>query len=164
MRGIRQRAAPAPRFSGYPQSSRSAQGLRGTAELSGDSAPAQALRVRDLALDPATGDLAITAGRAALTSGADAVAQRLRLRLALWRGEYVLDQGVGIPYHDRLGRKGTAPALLEADLRAAAASCPGVDALESFVMTVDAERHATVTLRARATTGEPVSLDAFRVA
>jgi hypothetical protein len=120
--------------------------------------------VRDLALDPTTGDLALDAGkRASLTSGVAAKAQRLRLRLALWRGEYVLDQGVGIPYLDRLGLKGNAPALLEADLRAAAASSPGIVALEAFSLTLGADRTATVALDARADTGEPITLDAFRV-
>lgn len=119
--------------------------------------------MRDLALDPVTGDLALSAGKAALTSGGDAVAQRLRLRLALWRGEYVLDQGVGIPYVDLLGRKGGAPALLESYLRQAAASCPGVDALEAFTLALGSDRRAVVSLRAHARGGEPVTLDAFRV-
>ncbi len=119
--------------------------------------------MRDLALDPATGDLALDGGRARLTTpGAEAVAQRLRLRHALWRGEYPLDEGVGVPYTDLLGRKG-AEALFEATLRQAASTCPGVAALTSFTLAIDAQRVATVSLTALATSGEPLALDAFRV-
>lgn len=122
--------------------------------------------MKDLALDPATGDLLLEGGTAArlTTPGAEAVAQRLRLRLALWRGEYPLDQGVGVPYADLLGRKGAdARDVLEATLRQAAASCPGVTALTSFQLTLGADRTATVSLTATASDGEPVALDAFRV-
>jgi hypothetical protein len=123
--------------------------------------------VRDLALDPTTGDLALDPAtkRLALTSGVEAKAQRLRLRLALWRGEYVLNTDAGVPYTDRLGQKGPAArALLEADLRRAAATSPGIATLESFALVVDpATRVATVALSARADTGEPVRLDAFQV-
>lgn len=120
--------------------------------------------MRDLALDPLTGDLAVTGHALALTSGAEAVAQRLRLRLALWRGEYILDQGVGIPYGALLGRKGAAPRLLEAHLREASATCPGVDVLTEFALTIDTNRHAAVALTARAADGTPITLDAYRVA
>jgi hypothetical protein len=121
--------------------------------------------VRDVALDPATGDLLLESGRARLTApGAESVAQRLRLRLALWRGEYPLDETVGIPYAQLLGRKGDAPATLEAILRQAAASCPGVTALTSFQLSVGPDRAATISLTATATDGQPVVLDDFRVA
>jgi hypothetical protein len=122
--------------------------------------------VRDLALDPTTGDLALDAQkRLALTSGVAAKGQRLRLRLSLWRGEYVFNTNAGIPYTDRLGQKGpVAQALLEADLRHAAATSPGIATLDTFAMTVDrATRAAAVALAARADTGEPVRLDAFQV-
>lgn len=121
--------------------------------------------MRDVALDPATGDLLLEGGAARLTApGAESVAQRLRLRLALWRGEYPLDEGVGIPYAQLLGRKGDAPATLEARLREAAATCPGVTALTSFQLAIAPDRTATVSLTATASDGQPVVLDDFRVA
>lgn len=119
--------------------------------------------MRDIALDTTTGDLAVSAGRLSLTVGVPAVCQRLGLRLSLWRGEYVIDRGQGIPYTDILGRKGTEP-ILEATLRRAAGTSPGIDTLQEFSMDVDAERAASVSLVARASNGEPVRLDAFRVA
>lgn len=118
--------------------------------------------MRTLALDPVTGDLAVAAGKTSLLDGTDAIAQRLRCRLALWRGDYVLDQSLGIPFADLLGRKGRAPGLLKADLRAAALSSPGIAALRSFTFDLDASRHATVALAAQATTGEPIDLGPFQ--
>jgi hypothetical protein len=118
--------------------------------------------VRDLALDPITGDLLLDdTGRARLTTpGQEAVQQRLQLRLSLWQGEYPLDTSVGVPYGSLLGRKG-AEVLASRTLRAAAESCPGLAQLTAFSFALDAERHATVTLAGRASNGEPVSLEAF---
>lgn len=119
--------------------------------------------MRTLALDD-DGDLELTRGRARWVDGADAVRVRLELRLSLWKGEYILDQGVGVPYADLLGQKGTRE-LLEATLRQAVATCPGVAALEQFAFEVDSgERRATVSFTARALDGEPVTFDTFRVA
>lgn len=118
--------------------------------------------MRDLALDPATGDLRLDdSGRARLTvPGQEAVEQRLALRLSLWQGEWPLDTSVGIPYGALLGRKG-AQALAARTLRQAAESCPGVALLTAFTFDLDAQRRATVTLAARTDTGAPVSLEGF---
>lgn len=114
--------------------------------------------MRCLALDPTTGDLAVFAGRLLLLSGADAVAQRLRGRLGLWRGEWVLDRSVGVPYLGRvLGNVSEAAAA--AILRETVTSCPGVGSLEAFAFVVDAaSRTATLTLRVLTTDGEPVTI------
>lgn len=115
--------------------------------------------MRDLALDPETGDLLLANGAARLTvPGVEATRQRLLLRLATWRGEYELDTRVGIPYSTLLGRKG-ATALLASTLRTAAATCPGVDALLSFELTVNADRTAAVTLEARTIEGDVLTLE-----
>jgi hypothetical protein len=60
----------------------------------------------DLALDPADDDLLVSDGLLALVRGADAVAQRLRLRLALVRGSWFLDLGEGVPFLERVLIKG----------------------------------------------------------
>lgn len=120
--------------------------------------------MRDLALDPLTGRVLLEGGRARLTEpGAEAVGQRLRLRLSLWQGEYVLDRDVGIPALSVILAKGRA-ALAEALLRRAITTCPGVASLGSFSFDVDrSSRAASVAFDARTIDGEPVSLDAFRV-
>jgi hypothetical protein len=121
--------------------------------------------VRTLALDPLTGDLALTAGRLTLVEGGDAIAQRLRGRLRLWRGEWFADTGVGVPYLGFLGQKGAAAlALAENSVRQAIVTCPGIAALESFSFAADpAARAATVSFRARTTTGETIEDNGFRM-
>lgn len=122
--------------------------------------------MRSLALDPITGDLALTSvgggQRLALVEGADAVAQRLRARLRLWRGEWFLDGSIGIPFLQILGLKNTRT-FAEATLRRAITTCPGVAGLDSFTLTVGADRAMTVAFRARATDGTAIEDNGFRV-
>lgn len=117
--------------------------------------------MRALALDPTTGDLRITAGRLALVEGAEAVAQRLRGRLGLGRGEWFADTSAGVPWvQSILGQRGTA-ALAEAILRAAITSCPGVALLEAFTLALDpSTRDATATFRVRTTDGATLAVTA----
>lgn len=115
--------------------------------------------MRTLALDPATGDLALTAGRLTLVEGAEAVAQRLEGRLSLWLGSWFADTSLGVPFLDFLGVKGAA-ALAESTLRRAATSCPGVVTLEVFALIVQrVDRSAALTLRARTVDGRAVVSD-----
>ena len=83
--------------------------------------------MRDLAIDPTTSDLALTASAATLTSGTDAKAQRLRTRLALWQGEYPLDLDVGIPFthQTRLIGNGVVDRQAEAALHVLMDGVPG---------------------------------------
>ena len=104
--------------------------------------------------------MAITAGRPVLVEGVDAIAQRLQMRLRLWQGEWFADTTAGIPYLGILGQKG-AQAFAEATFRRAILTAPGVAALDSFTFSVDAQRRATVSFRARAITGEPITVNDF---
>lgn len=119
--------------------------------------------MRDIFLDPDTGDLSIVSGKIRLTTpGVEASAQRLRVRLRLFRGEYVLDRRVGMPYADFLGKKGVLRRYDEM-LRSAVRTCPGVASLNTFLLTLDADRLATVTLSASALDGQPIDLAGFIV-
>ena len=121
--------------------------------------------MRDLALDPATGDLLVSNGSCRLTvaNSPEAVGQRLRIRLARWKGENVLNADDGFPYLDLLGVPGAID-LFTRKLRECAATCPGIASIDSFSVAVDpTTRTAAVTLRGRTTGGEPVSLDAYQV-
>jgi hypothetical protein len=120
--------------------------------------------VRDLALDPTTGDLLLEqhALRLTVTAGAENVAQHLGVRLALWQGEYPLDRRIGIPYVRLLGQK-AARDLLASTLRQAASTSPGIDRLDAFALNVDADRNAKCSLAAVSTNGDPIRLDDFTV-
>ena len=116
--------------------------------------------MRALALDLTTGDLAISAGRLQLVNDTDAVRQKLQMRLRLWAGEWFADTSVGIPFASILGQKAS-QLFAETTLRRAITTCPGVAALESFNFSV-VNRHATVTFRVRAVTGETITVTDFR--
>ena len=115
--------------------------------------------MRDLALD-ASGDLELLVGRARLTTEPDgeSVAQRLRVRLRLWRGDYALDTRVGIPFRSWLGTKGEASvALAETVLRRAIATCPGVARVDAFAFSLDRQtREARVDFAITTDTGAAV--------
>lgn len=125
--------------------------------------------MRDLALDPATGDLALdpATGKMYLTSGFDAVRQKVLLRLGLGLGECVLDRSVGIPWllgpNGSRGLLGTSASLLRAEdvLRRAITTCPGIAALDAFVLTLGRDRVARISFRARATSGEVLDVRDF---
>jgi hypothetical protein len=116
--------------------------------------------MRDLAIDPVTGDLALDAGQVHLTAGREAVAQRLYLRLGIWRGEYVFDRRVGLPYRAFLGRKGVQRSL-EAILRRAIVTAPGVRSIERFPFRIERRVAIVNGLSVRMTTGELVDVPAF---
>lgn len=98
-----------------------------------------------------------------IISGADAVTQRLRCRLKLWRAEWLLDANVGFPWLDIFTRKGT-ERLLEVLLRRAITECPGVKSLDRFALAVNAStRVATCTFTVTTITGEPVTVTDFTV-
>lgn len=118
--------------------------------------------MRAIALD-ASGDFDLTTRTLTLVEGAPAVAQRLRGRLRMWKGSWFGDTSIGTLSNAFMGAKGKEK-LAESTLRASAASCPGVAALESFAFRyTGATRSATVAFRARATDGAVVEDGGFRV-
>lgn len=82
-----------------------------------------------LALDPATGDLAIPVR---LLRGADALAQRLRSRYKFFLGEWFLDTRQGIPYFRDILVKNPDPSLIQSIFRKATLTTPGVLAIRRF--------------------------------
>lgn len=104
----------------------------------------------DLELDD-DGDLVVDTD-AHFTTGMDAVAQGIRLRLQMFQGEWFLDTDRGVPYFTEiLGSKFDQVRIRDV-FRDVITEAPGVDDLE--VLTVDfTSRALTVTWRVRTTYG-----------
>lgn len=84
----------------------------------------------DFALDQVTGDLLITNGAATVVEGADAVGQRIYVKLRTFQGEYFLNQRAGFPYHDRILIRGAnEPDMLQI-YRSGILAVPGVESVD----------------------------------
>jgi hypothetical protein len=120
----------------------------------------------DLPIDPVTGDLAFVNGTLTLTSGIAAVAQGIRIRLQMIRGEWFLDLDAGVPYYERDGvlardaifaQKWNQAKALRA-FRDAILSTPGVDELVQLDITFNPfTRGITVTWQATTAFGDTVA-------
>lgn len=103
----------------------------------------------DIALGTATHDLAIAGRDIRLTSGAEQVAQRMKIRLLLFRGEWFLDVRAGIPYYQQVLRKGIDVNAIASLFRRALRTVPGVTDLLEFSLDYDAPtRRLSVSARA----------------
>ena len=103
----------------------------------------------DFALDT-FGELDISSGNIVFVTGADAVAQHLKIRLRLIRGEWFLDTRIGLPYRSQIWVKNPNLAAIQSVLRRAIATTPGVESLERIDLDFDSSaRTLNVTLSAK---------------
>lgn len=103
------------------------------------------MRTQDLQLDPTTGDLDLRSGRIPLTSGTEAVAQRIRMRLGMWRGEWFLDRRLGVPYFQEVLTRIRDVGRLRSIFRDAILGTEGVASVPRLELDLDAgQRHLTV--------------------
>lgn len=83
----------------------------------------------DLAMDT-FGDIDISRDDLYFVSGADAVAQHQKIRLRFVKGEWFLDQRVGIPYISQIWVKNPNLAAIQSTYRRAIATTPGTETVE----------------------------------
>lgn len=102
-------------------------------------------------------DLALENNRLVLLSGADEVAQRLRCRLKMFRGEWFLNVTRGVDYRGEVFVKRNAPTRVEAELKRAILTTSGVLELLEYSQVIDAAvRSMTVDFKVKATDGDIV--------
>lgn len=104
----------------------------------------------DLKLDNLTGDLAIVNGDLRLTdeTNGEATAQRLRIRLRMWTGEWFLDTREGLPFREEILKKNPDMSRVEALVKTRILDTKGVAKLVSYSQTLDkANRTLTVNFR-----------------
>jgi hypothetical protein len=88
----------------------------------------------ELALDPTTGDLAIPAR---IIRGAEAIAQRLRVRFRFFLGEWFLDRRLGVPYFRDVLKKNPDEILIASILRTVLLSTPGIARVDTLEARLD---------------------------
>jgi hypothetical protein len=85
----------------------------------------------DLAIDT-SGDIKVTEGDVSRTTGIDAIRQHLEIRLRAFRGEWFLDERIGVPYFDNVFKKNPDLTVLNAVFTKAILDTPGVNSLNSL--------------------------------
>ena len=99
---------------------------------------AEPLPTVDLALDVTTNDLVFTARNLTTVAGAALVAQRLKVILQLFKGEWFLDADAGIPWFQEILEKGVDVTVVDAILRAAILGVTDVNRLLIYSSEIDA--------------------------
>lgn len=87
----------------------------------------------DLLLDPITNDLVFVNGQATVTqTQSEIVAQRLKITLYTFLGEWFLDTTVGVPYFQQIFGKGRSKAAIDVIFQRFISNDPGVIEIREF--------------------------------
>lgn len=104
----------------------------------------------DLLIDHNTGDLVFLNGSCPVTQlQADIVAQRLRITLYTFYGEWFLDGTVGVPYIQQIFTKIKRKSTVDLIFQGLIAADPGVIEIISFRSEINAQRGYTMTFQVR---------------
>lgn len=115
-----------------------------------------AVAVRDIQLS-SDGDRVVVAGDYALADGAQAVKQGIECRLRLFRGEYWLDEQLGVDWLGRILVRSPDALVVKAELSRAILSTPDVTRVSSTAYAEDRPaRRATASFEAASTEGTVV--------
>lgn len=87
---------------------------------------------RAFKLDPVTHDLVHDGTRLVRVSGVDAIAQSLKTRLSLFRGEALYDEAEGVPYFESVFGQKTPTAAIREVFRKITVGTPGVAELHKL--------------------------------
>lgn len=92
----------------------------------------------DLLLDPNTNDLVFKNGAVTVTSSqSEIVAQRLKVTLYTFLGEWFLDDEVGVPYFQQIFGKARSKATVDVIFQNIISKDPGVVEIREFNSTLD---------------------------
>jgi hypothetical protein len=116
----------------------------------------------DLLLDTLTGDLVFKNGASPVTQlMADIVAQRLRITLYTFYGEWFLDNTIGVPYIQQIFTKVQRKSTIDLIFQGLIAADPGVIEILTFSSEVSPQRGYTMIFQVRVadnTTSLPITL------
>lgn len=104
----------------------------------------------DLLLDTNTGDLIFQNGQCPVTQlQADIVAQRLRIKLYTFYGEWFLDETIGVPYIQQIFAKVSRKSTIDLIFQGIISADPGVIEILSFTSEISPQRGYTMTFSVR---------------
>lgn len=83
------------------------------------------------------GDLLVTNNALTIIEGDAAISQHLSVRLQFFKGEWVMDVRLGIPYYEYVLVKNPDLSLVRSIFRKAILDTPGIDTLEEFTLSYD---------------------------
>ena len=113
----------------------------------------------DLGLDVTTHDLVFTARELTTVTGTALVAQRLKIILQLFKGEWFLDADAGIPYLQEILKKGADTTNVDAILRAAIEGTTDVNRILKYSSEIDATTRTVTVAFTVDTVYGPVSFE-----
>ena len=89
----------------------------------------------------------------------DSTAQRLKIRLLTFKGEWFLNTDFGVPYYQTVFKKITTKGQVDSVFRTQILDTPDVETITAFESIFDvASREYTVTFSCRVTSGESLTL------
>ncbi|UAV84550.1 hypothetical protein PHB09_054 [Pseudomonas phage PHB09] len=104
----------------------------------------------DLLIDDKTGDLIFQNGSCPVTQlQADVVAQRLRITLYTFYGEWFLNSEIGVPYIQQIFNKVTKKSTVDLIFQGLISADPGVIEILEFSSTISASRGYSMTFVVR---------------
>lgn len=111
-------------------------------------------RIRDLKVDPTTGDLVFADGDFVFVYDAEAIAQDVRLRFGFFLGEWYLDEAVGLPYFQEIFVKNPSLIAVREWFRRELLATPGILEIQTLRLEYTGARSAKLTLRCSTDLGE----------
>lgn len=105
----------------------------------------------DLLLDPLTHDLVFINGKTTVTrTQSEIVAQRLKITLFTFLGEWFLDRDIGVPYFQQIFGKVRSKAAIDVIFQNIISADPGVLEIREFTSTLSNDvRGYTMTFKVR---------------
>lgn len=79
-----------------------------------------------------------------LVDGADAIAQKIKISLMFWLGEWYQDTTKGLPFLDVIFKKGTADEVIESIIRSRIVAVAGVQRVTDFSLERTKDRYLIV--------------------
>lgn len=107
----------------------------------------------DWRLDPSTGDLDAASGEVPPVRGVEGLVQLAGTSLALWRSEWFRNRSEGVPYRERIFRKGSTKLERESVFQKAISALPGVIAVDALQVVDNGNRRLSVYWQARSSWG-----------